>query len=403
MIIRARAVVTMDGAPIENGAVGIAGNLIEQVGRWRDFRPGANDEVVDLGERTLLPGLINAHCHLDYTMMRGAIPASASFAEWIRSINALKAALTADDYARAIEEGFAEAASFGTTTVANLEAFPELIGRIKYAPLRTWWFAEMIDVRGSLSARDVLNGLEKAAVSTAGGVGLAPHAPFTVSRELYEEAGKLAAQRHIPITTHLAESAEEMEMFRDGSGRLFDFLQGIGRPMDDCGQTTPLGVMAREELLNERWLVAHLNELTAGDFTLLERGARFHIVHCPRSHAYFGHSPFAFAKLRALGFNICLGTDSLASNHDLSLFAEMRQFWKTEPSLGADEILKMATANAADALGQGESLGRLRVGCLADLLAVPFCGPLNQVAAEILAFEERSPWILVDGKAVLPC
>ncbi len=350
MIFRARAVLTMDGDPIANGAVAISGNRITKVGRWRDFRPGVDDEVVDLGERVLLPGLINAHCHLDYTMMRGAIPPPASFSGWIQSINAKKAALTASDYTRAIEEGFAEAASFGTSTVANLEAFPELIGKIKYAPLRTWWFAEMIDVRGSISPAAVLGALEKVSPA-AGGVGLAPHAPFTASRELYAEATALAAERNIPLTTHLAESREEMEMFRERSGPLFAFLQKIGRPMDDCGGTTPLGLMMEAGLLNERWLLAHLNELSTDDFALLERGPRFHIVHCPRSHAYFGHAPFAFAKLRALGFNICLGTDSLASNHDLSLFSEMRQFWKSQPSLRAEEILKMVTAECGGRVG----------------------------------------------------
>lgn len=401
MIIRARAVVTMDGDPIENGAVALTGNRITEVGRWRDFRPGADEEVVDLGERALMPGLINAHCHLDYTMLRGAIPRATSFSEWIRSINAEKAALTAADYTRAIEEGFAEAASFGTTTIANLEAFPELIESVKPAPLRTWWFAEMIDVRCPVSAADVLGALEKMA-PVAGGVGLAPHAPFTASRHLYAETAALAVERDIPVTTHLAESAEEMEMFRDRTGSLFAFLQNIGRPMDDCGQTTPLGLMMQSGLLDERWLIAHLNELTATDFVRLKQGPRFHIVHCPRSHAYFGHSPFPFAKLRALGFNICLGTDSLASNHDLNLFSEMRQFSETEPSVRADKILEMATVNAARALGQGDALGRLRVGSFADLLAVPFQGALNQVAAEILSFEDGSPWLLVDGKPVPP-
>lgn len=402
MIIRARAVVTMDGDPIENGAVAITGNRITQVGRWRDFRPGADDEVVDLGERALLPGMINAHCHLDYTILRGAIPASGSFSEWIRSINTKKAGLVASDYVRSIEMGFAEAASFGTTTIANLEAFPELISAVNYAPLRTWWFAEMIDVRSAISAVDILETLEKSA-PWPGGVGLAPHAPFTASGKLFEETAALAKARNIPATTHLAESAEEMEMFRAGSGPMFDFLQSIGRPMDDCGKGTPLELMLRQGLCDERWLIAHLNQLSAEDFVLLKSAPRFHIVHCPRSHAYFGHAPFAFAELRDLGFNICLGTDSLASNEDLSLFSEMRQFWKTEPALRADEILEMTTVNAAAALGQGNSLGRLRVGAFADLLAVPFRGGLNQVAAEILAFEERSPWMLVEGEAVPPC
>lgn len=399
MIIRARAVVTMGGEPIENGAVAVSGNRITQVGPWGEFRPGDGEEVLDLGERVLLPGLINAHCHLDYTLLRGAIPESASFSGWIRSINDNKAALTPADYVDSIEAGFAEAAAFGTTAIANLEAFPELAGTIKYVPLRTWWFAEMIDVRGPVAPREIMDAMGKA-VPPLGSVGLAPHAPFTASAELYAETAALASERNLIATTHLAESAEEMEMFRDRRGPMFDFLQTLGRPMDDCGQTTPLGLMLHERFLDGRWLIAHLNELVEEDFGKLERAPRFHIVHCPRSHAYFGHTPFAFAKLRDLGFNICLGTDSLASNQDLSLFSEMRQFWKTQPSLRPEEILKMVTVNAASALGQGSSLGRLRPGYLADLLAVPFKGALDQVATEILAFESTSPWLLMDGKPI---
>src|SRR5207245_1248498 len=103
-------------------------------------------EVVDLDEQALLPGLINAHCHLDYTCLRGKIPPQKSFAEWIRAINAEKAKLTERDYLASIAEGFVEAQGFGTTTVANLTAFPGLTPQIQ-SRIRTWWFAELIDVR----------------------------------------------------------------------------------------------------------------------------------------------------------------------------------------------------------------------------------------------------------------
>ena len=397
MIIRARAVVTMDGKPIANGAIVIQGNRITDVGPWPEVRARHTGAAVDLGERALLPGLINAHCHLDYTLLRGAIPPQTSFTSWIEAINARKAALGPADYVRSIKAGFAEAAALGTTTIANLEAFPELVAQVGEAPVRTWWFAEMIDVRAPVAVAEVLGKLEKT-VRGPGGVGLAPHAPFTASRKLYAETAALAARRNLPVTTHLAESAEEMAMFRDGSGRLFDFLKGIGRPMGDCGGATPFGLLMKSGLLETRWIVAHLNELAADDLELLARAPRFHIVHCPRSHAYFGHTPFAFRKLRALGFNICLGTDSLASNRDLSLFAEMRQLWKTEPSLRAHELLEMVTVNAGAALGQVGTLGQLRPGALADLMALPFAGAMEEVSDEIVSFAWQRPWLLVDGK-----
>ncbi len=183
MVIRARAVVTMDGAPIENGAVRIAGAKIAAVGTWSDVRRDAPaDEVVDLGERALLPGLINAHCHLDYTMMRGSIARPNSFTSWVGEINNRKAALTRDDYLASIAGGFAEAASFGTTTVANLEAFPELLGRMSLPPLRTWWFVELIDVREPVCPSAILDRM--AAPRTSGGLAcgaVGSRSPVTVT------------------------------------------------------------------------------------------------------------------------------------------------------------------------------------------------------------------------------
>src|SRR5205085_10070942 len=147
MIVRARVVVTMDGPPIENGAVTISGNRIENVGTFPEISGRhSGQEVVDLGEQALLPGLINAHCHLDYTCLRGKIPRQRSFRDWIRAINAEKAKISAEEYVASINQGFAEAKRFGTTAIANLTAFPELIPHIQ-ASIRTRWFAELIDVR----------------------------------------------------------------------------------------------------------------------------------------------------------------------------------------------------------------------------------------------------------------
>ena len=111
---------------------------------------------VDLGEQALLPGLINAHCHLDYTCLRGKIPPQRSFTDWIRVINAEKATLSPKDYIASINDGFAEARRFGTTTIANLTAFPELIPQIQ-PPIRTCWFAELIDIRAPERANELVD------------------------------------------------------------------------------------------------------------------------------------------------------------------------------------------------------------------------------------------------------
>src|SRR2546423_2070540 len=345
MIIRARTVVPMAGDPIENGAVVVNGNKIAAVGRFDDVGRQHNGDLLDLGQSVLLPGLINAHCHLDYTVLRGKIAPQESFADWIRAINAEKAKLSEHDYRESIQAGFAEAMRFGTTTIANLTAFPNLIATIK-EPVKTWWFGELIDVRNPGQADEIVDDAI-AHLKSGSHWGLAPHAPFTASPRLYARCEEIAREKNVLLTTHLAESHEEMLMFRDGTGPAYDFLKSIGRKMDDCGRETPVSGFLRIRTVSHRWIVAHLNELDAGDFELLQSAPMFHIVHCPRSHAFFRHAPFALQHLSDLGFNICLGTDSLASNSDLSLFADMRELLRKEPGLAPRETVEMATIRGA--------------------------------------------------------
>lgn len=400
MIVRSRLVVPMEGAPISDGAVVVEGKKITDVGRFEEVNLRHTGEVLDLGEQVLLPGLINAHCHLDYTMLRGQIPPQKSFTDWIRAINASKAALSEVDYVASIDAGLAEAQKFGTTTVLNLEAFPKLLPRISRPSLRAWWCAEMIDVREPVPVREVAETLRGFLSHSEwlGGFGLAPHAPFTASAQLLSAACEISRKYHVPITTHVAESHEEMQMFRDANGPLYDFVKSMGRPMDDCRGNTPIGTLMQSQELDERWILAHLNELTEGDFDLLSRAERFHVAHCPRSHTFFGHAPFELRRLRRLGFNICLGTDSLASNSSLSLFAEMRELLRKEPWISPRKVLSMVTVNAAHAIGHGDSLGRISPSFQADLVGIPYAETGRSVFDTIVAFDGTVRWMMVDGE-----
>jgi cytosine/adenosine deaminase-related metal-dependent hydrolase len=435
MIIRARTVVTMDGAPIENGAVAVSGNRIVDVGAFDDVKARNAGNHLDLGAKVLLPGLINAHCHLDYTCLRGKIPPQDSFTDWIRAINAEKSKLSRKDYLASINDGFQEAKRFGTTVIANLTAFPELISQVQ-PPIRTWWFAELIDIREPERATELVNSAidalrssmacahisasskrsrsRRIAVHQTPRWGLAPHAMFTASKDLFRCCEEIAQKHDILLTTHLAESREEIETFRDASGPLYEFIKSIGRPLNDCGNETPLerflhligsgGSPNRLKTIEVNrpypfWIVAHLNELTESDFDLLERSnPKFHIVHCPRSHNYFGHGPFAFERLRSLGFNVCLGTDSLASNQTLSLFDEMRAFQKNFPNISPNEILRLATVNPARALRYENALGQIRPGFRADLIALPSSGSTD-VFEQIIACDAPVSWSMMNGRS----
>ena len=183
MIYRARTVVTMDGAPIENGAVAVEGERIVDVGSDAAVRSRRSGPVSDLGKVVLLPGLINAHCHLDFTALRGKIAPPRSFADWIRQINGLRRELSEDDYLASIADGFADARRWGTTTIANIESMPHLLPRIAPPPLRLWWFLELIDVRPDAQPAELI-ARALALGESVPVFGLSPHAPYTASPEL---------------------------------------------------------------------------------------------------------------------------------------------------------------------------------------------------------------------------
>jgi cytosine/adenosine deaminase-related metal-dependent hydrolase len=404
IIVRARVVVPMDGFPLLDGAVEIHGNRIAAVypaDRMPDFDGLA---VIDLGDMALMPGLINAHCHLDYSILRQAILKPSSFTAWVQRINAIKRTLDADDYLRSIATGFAECVRWGTTTVLNIESFPELMPRMPRPPIRTWWFYEMIDVRHRITTDDVVAGALSFFQNRGGPIehfGLSPHAPFTASVDLYRLAQDCAQAFTMPLTTHVAESNEEFAMFNDASGPLHDFLASIRRPMEDCGGTTPFSHLWTSGAIDARWILVHMNELNDDDFRLiasLPREGRPTIVHCPGTHAYFGRAPFAWRRLAKLGVNLCIGTDSLASTDSLSLLGELRRLWLCEPSLTAPELLASVTLNPAKALRRGKHLGRIAPGALADLIAVPVSGNLSTVCEEIVRCTSPIPWMMIDGQ-----
>lgn len=406
MLLHAKTVVPISAPPLENGAVAVDGSgRITAVGPYPELARAAGGEpVVDLGEQVLLPGLINAHCHLDYTSMRDAINPQKTFTRWIARINALKRQMTDEDYLAAIADGFEQLRRWGTTSVCNLEAFPELFPRLPAPPIRTWWFLELIDIRSRVPAEDLLAG----AVSFfqqhkgwLGGFGLNPHAPYTASRELYRLCAECAAEFGLPLTTHIAESGDETAMFRRAEGEMYEFFRGIGRPMDDCGQQPSFSGAVSRGLIGPGWLLAHANELGDEDFALLAATpGGWHVVHCPGSHAFFGHSPFQWQRLEKAGVNLCLGTDSLASNGSLSLFCEMRAAREANPALSSETLLKTITINPAKALRKSGELGELAPGALADLIALPFDGNLSEVYDAIVANQSPIPWMMLNGEVL---
>jgi len=381
MILRARTILPVAQPPIKNGAVVIVKNRICAVGPWSHFKSLPGGEVIDLGEVILLPGLVNAHCHLDYTDMAGKLPPPKTFTDWISLIITAKAEWNYSDYACSWLHGAHMLLHNGVTTVADIEAVPDLLPEVwNSTPLRVFSFLEMTGIRvrrnpGETFHKTVekIGSLSHARCSAS----LSPHAPYSTLPELLRLTAEVARGKNLRVMTHVSESEQEFEMFLHARGEMFDWLKRNERDNSDCGLGSPIKHLARNKILGENLIAAHVNLLAHGDAALLgKRGA--HVVHCPRSHDYFCHPPFPRKRLTVAGVNICLGTDSLATvrktgkqKPELNLFDEMRLLADNDPELLPLEILRMATVNGAHALGVAGQIGELSENSFADLIAIP--------------------------------
>jgi len=411
MILRARTLLPVSQPPIENGAVVVSGNRIRAVGSWPDLRPHANEKILDLGEVILLPGLINAHCHLDYTDMAGMLPPPKTFTDWIPLILSAKSGWGYSDYVRSWLNGARMLERTGTTTVADIETVPDLLPDVWDAtPLRVFSFLEMTGIRARRDPGEVLHEAVEKMDSLSHprcSASLSPHAPYSTMPALLELSAGVARERGRRLCVHVAESAQEFEMFMRARGEMFNWMQRNERDMSDCGLGSPVQHLARNKMLGEHLLAIHVNFLARGDAALLGEH-RVHVVHCPRSHDYFRHPPFWRKRLANAGVNLCLGTDSLATvrktrkqNPELSMFDEMRELAANDPKLPPAEILRMATVNGARALGRAGQIGELSENALADLIAIPARVKTSEACEAVLAHDGPVCASMIDGNWVI--
>lgn len=412
MLLRARFVVPVSQPPIENGAVLISGSRIKAVGSWRDLQRVARSRVTDLGDVALLPGLINAHCHLDYTQMAGCFEPPRRFTDWIKLITAEKGQWSDADFKASWLAGARMLVRTGTTTVGDVEALPNLLPEVWDAtPLRVFSFLEMTGIRSRRQPRAVLDEAlahARRLKHHRSRAWLSPHAPYSTLPELLSLASRTTRRRRWRMTTHVAESDQEFEMFLHAQGEMHDWLQRNERNNADCGLGSPVRHLERCGALTSALLAIHVNYLAPGDAELLgKRGV--HVIHCPRSHAYFRHQAFPFEALSAAGVNLSLATDSLASvtlvrrqTAELNLFEEMREFARRFGSVPAETILRMVTLNPARALGCAGKLGELRSGAQADLIAVPVASGHGDPCDAIVQHTGPVSASLIDGAWALP-
>lgn len=386
MLLEADWVLPITGPPIGAGAVLVREGSIEAVGPAAQLRAacsGAEDSVRSFPGCALLPGFVNVHSHLEYSAFHGFSP-SCGFGEWMLRLLLARRRLTAEDYAVSAAWGARECARCGITCIADtsFEGWTSLRAAA-HAGLRGRVYLEVIGLDDE--ALPAIMERTEARVAALEGertalleVGLSPHAPYTVSQRLYRELARFARRNSMWTATHVAESRAEVELLERGSGSIARAYKAAelwkGRRWTAPG-LSPAAYVAMAGGLDPSTLAVHCVQLEGPDIaTVAASGAA--VAHCPRSNARLQCGIAPVAGLRAAGVRVGLGTDSLASNDSLDMFAEMRAARAADRRRGSAapltsaDVLRMATLDGACAIGMEGLVGSLEAGKRADVVAV---------------------------------
>jgi len=364
--------------PIEDGAVLVDTNgRIAAVGPHPNIGTPPGTETFEFPDAVLVPGLINCHTHLELTHLAGQ-NAEPEFARWIRRVRELKEATPPDAFYAAAVAGVKHGWARGVTCVAETGSTGAVVRALHDLGGRGIVYQEVFGpdpAKLDESMRDLENAVwQLRRLATAQlRVGVSPHAPYTVSAPLYEAVAGFARRERLPIAVHLAESREETEFVRDGTGPFADAwrARGITALPHRC---TPVGYLRRLGLLNAGTLCIHCVQTDQRDVAMLA-AAGAAIAHCPRSNRAHGHGAAPLGAFRTAGLRVGLGTDSVVSVGDLDLWAEAEA-----AGFAGEDALRMLTLNGAEALGWQHELGSLEVGKAADFVVLTALPPVRPSA-----------------------
>jgi aminodeoxyfutalosine deaminase len=343
-------------------------------------------ETIDHGAAAILPGLVNAHTHLELSWMHKQVPPSDSMPAWASRLMALQRTGGIDP-AFPIHDAVHEARAAGTSIVGDVTNTLAAYDALADSDLGAAVFRELIGfnapdpahvVAGAQAQLDALLPLAWLRPS------IVPHAPYSVSPALFDAIARAAGDR--PISVHLGESREEIEFLREGTGAWRELLGQLGVWSDAwrppaCG---PVEYLERLGLVSERLLAVHCTQLTDEELARLAC-VRSTIVTCPRSNRWTGAGTPPIERFYASGARVAIGTDSLASVEDLNMFSELAEVRRIAPGVTARRLLASATIDGAAALGFGEEFGVIEPGKRADLIAVRVPAGVDDVEEYLLS------------------
>ena len=410
IIYSARWVLPIASALIQDGAIAVDKSRIIAVGARSDVVSRFPDSrIEDFAQAAILPGFVNAHSHLELTVMRGLLEREESdFLAWLRKLTFARMAMTPEDLLVSATCGAIEAARAGITCLADASlAAAGAMKALREVGLRGIVYQESFGPDPKLAAENVAKLCEqirsmREQESDLVRAGVSPHAPYTVSAPQLELISRLAIDEKLPVMMHAAESRAEKSFMLEGSGVFAEGLKARGIDWQAPGVST-IQYLARHGILETKPLLAHCIDVDDADLDLI-RQCRAGIAHCPKSNAKLGHGRAPFAKFLAHEINVGLGSDSVASNNTCDLLEEARfatliarlddrgrnpRESEARPTgvpaqaarvgwsdgrasipISADQMLLAATLGGARALGLDDQMGALAEGMQADITVI---------------------------------
>ncbi len=354
---RARWIFPVASAPLENGVLEVTDGVISAVHHL------AEPDAIELGNVAILPGLVNAHTHLEFSDLTAPLTPEEPFTDWIRELVAHRRLRTVEPKT-IIAKGFGEAIASETRCLGEIATegwSPDVFA--ENPKCQTVVFRELIGLLPEQIAEQV--SLAKTHLGSALAKeqpwltrGLSPHAPYSVHPQLFQKLVSLCREHNAPLAMHLAETRAELELLSRSQGELVEMLKafGVWREGVIAPGSRILDYLKPMADLN-RGLVVHGNYLNDQDIAFLSRHPNLSVVYCPRTHAFFGHrlEDHPWPRLLDANVRVALGTDSRASNPDLNLWNEVRFLRKHYPKIPPAQWLKWATQNGALALDGPET------------------------------------------------
>jgi cytosine/adenosine deaminase-related metal-dependent hydrolase len=353
-----------------------------------------------------MPALVNAHTHLELSYLRGMVPPTETFIDWIRTIIATRRQYPDSGDPRILDEArtaIADARASGTGLVGDISNTLVTAQLLREASMPAQIFYELLRFNASDPESMTREARSKAdAASRDGGVrvGLAPHAPYSVSPALFAAIhADLDAHPGQVTSVHLGESPEEIEFIRRGTGPWRVLLEemGVWSETWQAPGTSPVEYLEQLGFLDRRVLAVHGVQFDGDDLDRL-RSRDMTIVSCPRSNQHVGVGAPPLEAFYALNVNVAFGTDSLASTPDLNLFAELAEARRLAPRVRARALLESATRQGAAALGFAGDFGTIEAGKRAQLIAVPVPADVDDVEEYLVGGIEPSAirWLEAD-------